>query len=516
MRILDWSLAQGFGKIPRVEFPRGNRWFTSKRSPFRELYTLAETMQSGDFVIVIGWDFHELSSGKHPRMNRGTMVFLDPFPKLSRTIVKENALPSPSPDMGYHAADPEKPGFSWLEEVFTGYSPLLFQNLRVETVAVYQQTGHPWIDQVLSRLKKRIAELKDDLSTQAVFGNRWLENGLKNLEYYHRQSALTAPGPGRLQSVWVLGAGPSLHKRLSEVQTIEADQRYVICADTALPALTHRGITPDVVVSLDAQWYSFEHLRLAEVSRAGFWLVDFYTSPLVIRLLSKKQIPFRFVFSRHPLTHLLLDYLPQIGSLLNNQTNAGLAALSFAKGLSTQLSLGGLDFSFPGFRSYTSHTYRDLYDELSRSRLHSRDTQDLSIMDRAGPLSVLRFGPPVNERGFGASGYTSLGERRDEILNQNHPGPTLWAIEDLGRGINRNPSIRNLARAILERISVPINSLEEVVHNPDVGIFSPGILGIISRNQKNTAPGGDILDISRQLQQKTIGLLTLLAYNGEV
>jgi len=201
-------------------------------------------------------------------------------------------------------------------------------------------------------LREEIALDWGNALTLAKLGRRYMRNALRNL-------ALTplCPSLGELSfgdaPALVLGAGPSLDGALNALagkfgKSLEARGERpfrMVCADTCLPALKARGITPDLAVVLESQhwnlqdfvglsgWEAPAAMDLSALPRSG----DVLGGDL--RLFFTPWTRLR-VFDRLAASGLLPAALPPLGSV-------GLTAAAIALRLTRGAVVAtGLDFSF--------------------------------------------------------------------------------------------------------------------------------------------------------------------------
>ncbi|GMO47120.1 MAG: hypothetical protein Pg6C_09230 [Treponemataceae bacterium] len=193
----------------------------------------------------------------------------------------------------------------------------------------------------------------------------------------------------------VTAAGPSLDSS-AEILARNRDEKFIIAADTAYPALLARGIFPDAVVTIDGQTASARHFlsvrQFSEEKRGGrnvILFADLCCNPAVPRLFYSRGEPVVFVKNRHPLSELARqyalyrgapqDFLPFVQSGAGTVTVSA-ASLAFSCGFSS-VSFFGADFSFPGGKPYTRGTYLDNF-FASSSRVSPGETAFASLMYR--------------------------------------------------------------------------------------------------------------------------------------
>lgn len=153
---------------------------------------------------------------------------------------------------------------------------------------------------VQQRKKERLAELnsatqaaleliRQDFSVQAHFGRVWTRNSLINLGSFN--PGVQESTRRRLESlettkpVALIGAGASLIEELPRLAS-ERRRFTLIATDTALPPLLEREIEPDLVVSIDAQYYTLLHAE-HPCARKIPWLIPLTSPPALSRLLQR-------------------------------------------------------------------------------------------------------------------------------------------------------------------------------------------------------------------------------------
>lgn len=114
--------------------------------------------------------------------------------------------------------------------------------------------------QILEKRKKEKDKL--NFNTLKKFGNLWLRNFMKNLEYmqsFKLKSIAEFKNAFSGFPALVIAAGPGLDKQLNAVK--EYQERFVIIAvDTALRICLKNGIVPDFAVLMDAQYWNYLHV----------------------------------------------------------------------------------------------------------------------------------------------------------------------------------------------------------------------------------------------------------------
>ena len=123
------------------------------------------------------------------------------------------------------------------------WSPLRRLFLR-ETEAIERQT------------RALLQELSANLTTTGSLGKLWLRNAMANFLFIDmpiRPPRIAAP-------IIIAAAGPRLELALDDIHAAR-DRAYIWALPSALAALLHRRIVPDLVVVTDPTIYTAEHLR---------------------------------------------------------------------------------------------------------------------------------------------------------------------------------------------------------------------------------------------------------------
>ena len=152
--------------------------------------------------------------------------------------------------------------------------------------------------------------------------------------------------------VFFVGAGPSLDLT-ADLLKESGNKGVIVCVDTALGPLMHRGIRPDFVVSVDPQKKSFENFRGFEKVDLNVILLPTSASDIVSRVSGSKFLAiqkdgwFSSAFE-HRLDHYGLTYGGSAVSVIGVDL-----VLNHAKG---PVFFFGMDFSFPFLKSYADFT----------------------------------------------------------------------------------------------------------------------------------------------------------------
>jgi len=231
-------------------------------------------------------------------------------------------------------------------------------------------------------IQRAIEKVSSDYSVQAYFGMRWFANIIRNLDAAQHQNRSAPP----IREAAICAAGPSLDDQIPLLleQKSAKKELFVISADTALPALLHRGLRPDAVVSIDCQHISYYHFMGTDCADIPLFLD--IASPPMLSGFSKK--PF-FFSGGHPLAAYVSQQWRPLPLLDTSGGNVTYACLSLAERLGAQhITVYGADFSYPDGRVYARGTYIYPFFERRQGRRCSLETQFSSFLYRSPFLAA--------------------------------------------------------------------------------------------------------------------------------
>ena len=216
----------------------------------------------------------------------------------------------------------------------------------VEISLSYGRRLHPKAyDRAKASLDAELSRYWRNRMTMIHMGRLWLRNLLRNLGRLMDADVRQAL-PWEVPVV-VCGAGPSLDAALPWIERERHRIRLVVC-DTAVGALSSRGIKPDAVVCLEGQIHNLKDFLPASGRRFPLFL-DLTTHPSSFRAIRGPKILTLTRFDeltfldRLEALRLPILPVPPLGSV-------GVLAVHLAQTLTSgPILLTGLDFSFrPG------------------------------------------------------------------------------------------------------------------------------------------------------------------------
>ncbi len=227
-------------------------------------------------------------------------------------------------------------------------------------------TAAPWADAFAacrSAVDGFERDARLDRATMERLGRLWAFAPLRTLVHMDRRREDSVPRVRSLiegKRVGLAAAGPSLERSVGTVAACET----VIAVDTALPVLRAHGVEPDVVVTVDAQPWSYLHLRRPLGERQV--LVADASAPLAMLRRARHVV---LGLGRHPFAQLLASAPIRHVPLDTDARNVAGTAFELARTLGARdIATGGDDFRYRLGRAYARGTYLDGVAEAAASR----------------------------------------------------------------------------------------------------------------------------------------------------
>jgi hypothetical protein len=253
-----------------------------------------------------------------------------------------------------------------------------------------------------------------------------VRNLLSNLPLF-----LSSAGASTLEGLFagipalLLAAGPSLDPVLAELKALR-ERLVLVAVDTSHRLCRQAGVKPDLLVTVDPQYWNSRHLDWAELGD--------------ILLVSEPSVHPR-TFHRRDLPHLhfMSSFFP-IGELLERVTGprgrvgAGGSVATTAWDLARltgarPLYLAGLDLGYPGRRTHARGAFFEERAHTLSGRLGPAEQQDFLALTDAGLIPVAS-----------ATGGVALTDRRMILYKwwfenqiKQHPGSSFTLSADGAR-----------------------------------------------------------------------------------
>ena len=225
---------------------------------------------------------------------------------------------------------------------------MLHGGLRTWPLRAAVEEDRQYYREVTACLQEAATLAADDYAVQARLGRRWFVNTIANLERAGRSTVSLRP----VERAVVTGAGPSLEAQAPRLAGLR-ESACLIATDASLPALLGFGLTPDLVVSIDCQLYSYHHF-LQGLPPAVPLALDLASPPILGRLASRAL----YFAGGHPLSRYVSAHWLNLPELDTSGGNVAQAAVSLAVSLGArEIFLAGLDFSYPNGKAYSRGTF---------------------------------------------------------------------------------------------------------------------------------------------------------------
>jgi len=277
-----------------------------------------------------------------------------------------------------------------INHIVTHYKPALYGSIQTIPLRTRVGADKSLFDSVIEYIYEAINICSGDYTVQAHFGKRWFSNIIRNIKSaeVYENNQLTGINPATCKTA-IVAAGPSLDKQLQSLADFKSDNGFIICTDTALPALN--DITPDVVVSIDCQFISYYHLRYCNQCWKNIPLVlDIASPPLLCNFTGFTPV---FFSGGHPLARYISNTWFSFPFLDTSGGNVTYSCLSLAEYLGIKnITIFGADFSYVNNQTYARGTYIYPYFDKRQNRLTPLESLHSAFLYRSP------FLPAENEK----------------------------------------------------------------------------------------------------------------------
>ncbi|VAX21653.1 hypothetical protein MNBD_NITROSPINAE02-786 [hydrothermal vent metagenome] len=236
----------------------------------------------------------------------------------------------------------------------------------------------PLYKSYFDKIKKKLTELKEfgrqNINTVLNLSGLWRENILTNIIFILKsRSALDLFGKFTGVPAVVVAAGPSLDKTAFQLVALK-NRGIVIAVDTAVRTLLGVGVIPDIVVSLDAKYENYLHLK-------GIKLPDtlFVFNPSVHPMIVREHVgPSVFCGYAEPLFIWLQKVIGEKGDVRAGGSVATSAFDLAVKMGCSPVILTGQDMSYTNGQSHSSGTIQEAMRsgvklDLDKNSIENRD-----------------------------------------------------------------------------------------------------------------------------------------------
>ncbi|HEY1406260.1 MAG TPA: 6-hydroxymethylpterin diphosphokinase MptE-like protein, partial [Spirochaetota bacterium] len=205
-------------------------------------------------------------------------------------------------------------------------------------------------------------------ATKRSFSGAFLRNAIRNIGALDKMSSLSS-----IQNVWkgfpciIVSSAPSIDYYIDTIKENEK-KLFIIAVDSAYPILLSKKIRPDLIISIDPQPWTKEHLLACDLE-----------IPVIISLTAQKHHSKKTFLSMnsHPVSQIIDHFNPGIGSADSHTgTVAGDSIVTACLLGSSRIYLAGIDFSFPQRKIYSKDSaYNHRFSFIFNNRLNSVENQ---------------------------------------------------------------------------------------------------------------------------------------------
>lgn len=222
-------------------------------------------------------------------------------------------------------------------------------------------------------------------NTLKKFGSRWVKNLSKNLPLWSR-----SPDISQLLNQYrgipalILAAGPSLEEILPRIKDLK-ERMLILCVDTAVKALLDTGTEPDIIMSIDAQYWNSLHLFRAETKNTIF-IAESSIPPLCLSYFPDRTF---FLKSSFPLGSYFEKKTRSIPSVASGGS-VSTTLWDFTRKLGVSfICFAGQDLGFPGNQTHYKNSYFERAMHIYSGKTMPLDTQSFNYMHAGYPAKRL-------------------------------------------------------------------------------------------------------------------------------
>jgi hypothetical protein len=259
--------------------------------------------------------------------------------------IEEGFPPSGVPE--YFVKDSEV-GFSGVQDFLEEQIPQTdSSNIKIiewrPSLSFYKEDYVNLLSEVVNFIKRRDAEKR----TVSAFGKKWIRNFFKNIALLshallYRDMSLP---------VIITGSGPSLEKTLPLIKKAQ-DGCLIIASSSSVMALSHTGISPDLVITTDGGAWALRHIYPCYRNNTGRTA---FAANLCAALPSQcEENPFLVINDGSFWQSVILHELSIPSVIIPQKGTVTASAVELALTLtSANIYLAGMDLSVKDIRTHT-------------------------------------------------------------------------------------------------------------------------------------------------------------------
>ena len=350
--------------------------------------------------------------------------------------------------------------------------------------SVYEK-DREYYEKIDREVQNVISRKKVNENTLKRFGRLWVRNLFRNLPVmtgvrglYNLENRFTE------YPALVVAAGPSLEKLLPFMQALK-ERFLIICVDTAAGPMIRNGTIPDILTTVDPQYWNSRHLEGLDLS-GTIMVSESSSNPSVFHSSSKALY---FCTSGFPLSRYL-EETTDIAGTLSPGGSVATAAWETARFLgASEIVCGGLDLGFPGGMTHHRESF------FEQRALYSSN--------RSVPLETLSYMALMDSHPYERTnnrGSTTLTDQRMEVY-------ISW-FESRLSGFPELP-VFNLSEDGVEIQGMKAVSIESMLERKKIRSELDGLIGTILENYSRAEPSRDFIDRIRNLREEFAGIRDL-------
>lgn len=268
----------------------------------------------------------------------------------------------------------------FVECLVKSYIPILMGNLSIKRLKAWEDYFYSGANNILEKKITNILEIiKQDVSTQAMFGKIWMRNMALNLKI-QSETNISFPKVENWKTAFILGAGPSLEKAICDMQKNRASYA-IFASDASFMPLIQSGIIPDFFISIDPQVACSTHC-IFKLPKSVVGIFDISANASLVRQFFNNGNKIIFTVGFHPFAQYIASFSPFPKLDISGGTVA-IAALNAAFSLGfTKFKYAGLDFAYTDGKPYSRGVYLFQSYQKSLSRLKTEETLFSEMMFR--------------------------------------------------------------------------------------------------------------------------------------
>jgi len=339
----------------------------------------------------------KVASAKRGTLYQGRIFFGAGLGYLMEILIEDN-LPflwiAPDKDLFFHllyyrdfCKIINKPGFNLLLEAPPGalhffLEDIIGNQLDLVPNKAYQNLYPQYWQGVSQEFYGFLDRKKINRNTLNRFGKLWTHNMARNLP-----ALGTYPGIQNLvgilkgSPVVLLAAGPSLTQGLEHFTALK-ERAFLIAVDTACTALTAQGLKPDMVISVDPQYWNARHLDRFD-SKEVILITD---STIHGSVLKNWKGPVYLTASHFPLCEYLESRIDPKGKIAAGGS-VTTAAWDLARILGPEaIYIMGMDLGYPKGETHVKGSYFEERMIIRSSRFLTAESQVFRYLSSGNPV----------------------------------------------------------------------------------------------------------------------------------